>query len=141
LEFAGYYGLSAFLSTPPEPMPHCIFEYSSNLKIASQVPEFLSRLNQQLADTGIFTIGQIKSRAFGRDTFIVGNGKNTAFMFLQISLLSGRDQVKKDSIGKTALLLMKEMFGSAIGGVECSVTVELREMSREQHYSLKDLVA
>lgn len=120
-------------------MPHCILEYSANTKIDPKIPEFLTKLNQELATTGVFVPGQIKSRARMSEVFEVGSGQNTGFIFLQISLLSGREQKQKEEIGRKALLLMREFFSSMVNGMECSVTVELREISRELHFSLKDL--
>ena len=107
-------------------MPHLVLEYSSNLQQKPTV-ETLRHLHYKLPTFGPFELPAIKSRLIERSVFCVGGERNnSAFLHLELALLTGRDATTKKSVSEQLLSELKEIFGNA--SQEISITVEIREM-------------
>jgi 5-carboxymethyl-2-hydroxymuconate isomerase len=116
-------------------MPHCVLEYSANIKDSVNFPSFFSRLHEILTASGDIQLDQIKSRWYSREDFVVGDGsEKNAFVYLQISLLSGRSPELRKRIGAQAFELLADQFPISQRDLSCSITLEMREMDRETHF-------
>lgn len=115
-------------------MPHCVLEYSSNIIDPIDTRAFFLELHQTIIKSGPFNLDQIKSRAFCRDEFVVGDGSpDKSFVYLQISILSGRDKDIRTTLSQRSLKLLERYFPKTRATGTCSMTVEIREMDKETH--------
>jgi len=113
-------------------MPHIIVEYSKNLGDAIEVPNLISNLHDTLSEQGIDK-SRIKSRAIAYNDVVVGDkGASGYMMHITLLILKGRDTDTKKLYGDTLHQVMKD----AVKGmdVECSTTLEIREMNKETYY-------
>jgi 5-carboxymethyl-2-hydroxymuconate isomerase len=117
-------------------MPHCILEYSANIKDSIDFPQFSKRLHALLSSSGHIDPARLKSRRVIHDDFFVGDGASeNAFVYLQVSLLSGRPAEVRQALGQQALDLLTEFFPQSRRELNCSVTVEMREINSSTHFA------
>ena len=111
-------------------MPHCVLEYSHNVSDRVNFKELFQKLHQLMVDTGAFKLERIKSRVVPQDNYYIGDGnRENTFIYLQISILTGRDLALRKSLSNSALELLKNYFPKALAQENCS-------MDREVHSSL-----
>ncbi|RIL12026.1 MAG: hypothetical protein DCC75_01200 [Proteobacteria bacterium] len=122
-------------------MPHCILEISSNVHDPFDQAKFFSVLHKIVSAGGEIALEKIKSRVVWQESYHIGDGDSkNAFIYLQISLLSGRPLELRNLIARQAIELLREFFPQAISDLKCSVTVEIREIDRTTHISLKEIL-
>ena len=115
-------------------MPHCILEYSSNIKDKGNLKKLLHDINAMLAGTGLFNLMDIKSRAVEHDIYVVGDGDpNRAFVALTISVFSNKPDDVKTNITESAFQLLKDAFSTTLQEKKCSITVQLGDIHRESY--------
>ena len=115
-------------------MPHCTLEYSANLGDFPDVAGLLKEINLYLAGTGLFNLGDIKSRALKHDRYAVGDsGPDKAFVSLTIGILSGRNDETKTRITTGALELLERRLRGSMKALTCSVTVQVTDIHRESY--------
>ncbi len=118
-------------------MPHCVLEYSHNIPDQINFQDFFQKLHQLMVDTGEFKLERIKSRVVPHENCYIGDGNiDNKFVYLQISILTGRDVSLRKHISNSALELLKKHLPKSLAENRCSVTVDIREMDREVHSSL-----
>ncbi len=118
-------------------MPHCVLEYSANVKDSVNFQEFFSRLHELLASSGEIQHNQLKSRWHCRDNYYIGDGNvKNAYVYLQISLLTGRSLEVRKKIGAQAFELLTSQYPRSQRDLSCSITLEMREMERETHFKI-----
>jgi 5-carboxymethyl-2-hydroxymuconate isomerase len=118
-------------------MPHCILEYSANIPEAFNTRDFFSGLHRILAGFPSIDLERIKSRAIRQADFMIGSGaSNRAFISLQISLMSGRSEELRQKLASDAHAFLHDHFAGAISELDCSVSVEIREIDRGTFISL-----
>lgn len=78
-------------------MPHIIVEYTDNIKLDSNVPKLLQKLNHVLVSKpNIFPTGGIRSRAIELQDYVVADGKeDDAFVHITLKIGGGRTQEQK----------------------------------------------
>lgn len=115
-------------------MPHCIFEYTNNVRDEPQWPEIILAVHDVLVGTGLFVLGDIKSRVVRHDVFVIGDGaEDQAFVTLNIQMLSGREDAIKGEIATAALAILVQAFSRTLGELKTSVTVQISDMHRESY--------
>jgi len=113
-------------------VPHCVLEYTSNIVEKQDNRKILLEINNMMAGTGLFNLADIKSRVIVHDDYVIGEGsKSSAFVALDISILTGRDTVVKKLLSQSALDILKRAFSRSMEQLDCSVTVRITEMERE----------
>lgn len=118
-------------------MPHCVLEYSSNVLDKLDFRCFFKELHTILASSGHIQLDQLKGRAVCHDNYFIGDGAaDRAFIYLQISLLDGRDLAVRKSLGEQAFAHLRASFPLSLEKLRCSMTLEMREMSRETHFKI-----
>jgi 5-carboxymethyl-2-hydroxymuconate isomerase len=114
-----------------------VLEYSHNIPDQFKFKDFFEKLHQLMVNTGAFKLERIKSRLVPHDNFYIGNGNTeNTFVYLQISILTGREVSLRKHLSSAALELLKEYFPKTLATNNCSMTVDIREMDREVHSSL-----
>jgi 5-carboxymethyl-2-hydroxymuconate isomerase len=115
-------------------MPHCILEYSENLKDKIDNPAILKNIHDVLIATKLFSLNDIKSRAILQRDYLVGDGNpERAFVSLTISFLSGKDETLRKEISRKCLEILKKSFPQSRKELKLSITVEIRELDKETY--------
>lgn len=118
-------------------MPHFVLEYSDNIPGEVDFKEFFKRLHTLLVDVGPFKLSDIKSRAIRHQEFYVADGQESnAFVHLTLSIFKGRDLDIRQAVGEKLLAFLREEFALSLQKLNCSYTVEIREMDKETYFKL-----
>lgn len=92
-------------------MPHFIAECTQNIKEEADLQGLFAKINQTLADTGIFPLGGIRSRAIFLDTYQMADGKNDyAFVHMTLKIGTGRTEEQKQMAGEKLFSVITEHF-------------------------------
>jgi 5-carboxymethyl-2-hydroxymuconate isomerase len=114
-------------------MPHLTLEYTSNLPRDIAAQELFGRLHRILADVGGIDIRNCKSRAVGRDAFLVGDGRDEAgYVHLDVRILEGRTPAVKQEVGRQILHALRDAYRADAS--EMQVTVEIRDMPKDHYF-------
>lgn len=115
-------------------MPHCILEYSNNLVGLPDWTEMFGEVHAFLVGTGLFHLGDIKSRAVQRQHFLAADGApDRAFVAMNVCILDGRDDEVKAQVSEGVLEVLKRHLGPACEGKRCSISVRITEMERSSY--------
>ncbi|WP_255990120.1 5-carboxymethyl-2-hydroxymuconate Delta-isomerase [Chitinolyticbacter albus] len=112
-------------------MPHLTLEYTHNL------PDYDAHaarhtLAQAMFESGLFGEADIKGRAHCLATYLVGTSDTeTAFVHLQVALLSGRSAEQKQALGQRLLAALRTTLPEGHGAVQ--LTIDTRDMDRESY--------
>jgi 5-carboxymethyl-2-hydroxymuconate isomerase len=116
-------------------MPHFVLEYSDNILEEVDFKDFFEKLHTLLVDVGPFNLSDIKSRAIRHKEFLVANGQESnAFVHLTLSIFKGRDLSIRQAVGEKLLAFLKGEFARSFEKLNCSYTVEIREMEKETYF-------
>ena len=116
-------------------MPHFVLEYSDNILEEVDFKDFFKRLHTLLVHVGPFNLSDIKSRAICHQEFYVANGQESnAFVHLTLSIFKGRDLGIRQTVGEKMLAFLKGEFARSFETLNCSLTVEVKEMEKETYF-------
>ncbi len=116
-------------------MPHFVLEYSDNILEEVDFEDFFKKLHTLLVEVGPFNLSDIKSRAIRHQEFCVANGQESnAFVHLTLSIFKGRDLGIRQAVGEKMLAFLKGEFARSFETLNCSLTVEVREMEKETYF-------
>ena len=120
-------------------MPHCILEYSDNIIENPNSHEILGIINKKLAETKLFSLNDIKSRILVHHDFVVGDGdSDRAFVTINLSILSGRNDEIKKKLSDTLLNCLEEYFSESLNKLKLSLTVQISELDKNTYGRLKN---
>ncbi len=116
-------------------MPHFVLEYSDNILEDMDFKDFFRKLHTLLVDVGPFNLSDIKSRAIRHQQFHVANGQESnGFVHLTLSIFKGRDLGIRQAVGEKLLAFLKREFARSFEELNCSYTVEVKEMEKETYF-------
>jgi 5-carboxymethyl-2-hydroxymuconate isomerase len=112
-------------------MPHCIIEYTDNLRAEGDVPGLLPKINQLLiAQTGVFPIGGIRSRAIELKDYCMADGADDyAFVHVTLKIGAGRDETVKKKACDALFDLVKQHFAELYARRYLALSMELVEFN------------
>ena len=112
-------------------MPHIIIEYSEQLMDKPKVDATLKTVHQAVADSGLFEVGHIKTRAYSFESF-TNAGEADPYIHIQARIKSGRDAENKKNLSQVILGGISSM------NIPASViTVEIIDMDRASYGKCK----
>ena len=115
-------------------MPHCIFEYSANIKDDPNWLRIMKKVHEKLISTGQFVAGDIKSRVLRHENYAIGNGeRNQSFITLNMQILDGRSDEIKRELTQMALEILIEAFPKSLAEQKCSITVQVSDIHRASY--------
>ncbi|MCK0525497.1 MULTISPECIES: 5-carboxymethyl-2-hydroxymuconate Delta-isomerase [unclassified Anaerobiospirillum] len=92
-------------------MPHFIAECTDNIKEEARLPELFAKVNKAMADTGVFPLGGIRSRAIWLDTWQMADGAHDyAFVHMTLKIGAGRDLETRKQAGQMIFDLITGHF-------------------------------
>ena len=113
-------------------MPHLTVEYTNNLPLLN-ADALLHQLNEVLLASGQFEAPDIKSRAIGLNTFLVGTTtKGHGFIHAKLAILSGRSAETKYQLSHS-LLKGLEQHANWSSGLKVQLCVEIQEIERASY--------
>lgn len=113
-------------------MPQMLLEYSAGVSL--DILATLQALNGVLADTGLFSVGDIKTRAVQREHWLTGVEPGKApFVHLQLYILSGRELSVRQQLSAQLLETLPHYITGPAGTQLC---VEIRQIERESYRKL-----
>ena len=116
-------------------MPHFVLEYSDNILEEVDFKDFFERLHTLLVENGPFNLSAIKSRAIRHQQFSVADGKESnAFVHLTLSIFKGRDLSIRQAVGEKILSFLKGEFARSFEKLNCSYTVEIKEIDKDTYF-------
>jgi 5-carboxymethyl-2-hydroxymuconate isomerase len=117
-------------------VPHLTLEYTANLPEPANMPALLATLHEALAGLGV-QIDDCKSRVYRCESYCVGTGTlERAFVHLTLAVLDSRLLETQRRAGELALGWLRNAF--ATNGLDCDMTVEVREMRAASYFKVRD---
>ena len=118
-------------------MPHCVLELSSNVEDNPDFRQFFSKLHAFIITVSDVALETLKSRVAKYDQYYIGSGRpEVSFIYLTISMMSGRSEKVRQEISQGALALLCEFFPCARDSGSCSINVGIQELNRETYSKL-----
>lgn len=112
-------------------MPHIIVEYAEQLLDEQQVADMLQSIHRAVADSGLFEVGHIKTRAYPFKVYS-NAGTHEPYIHVQARIKSGRDVENKKRLSEEILSGFRPL------GIAASViTVEIIDMDRASYGKYK----
>ncbi|MBD2781445.1 5-carboxymethyl-2-hydroxymuconate Delta-isomerase [Xenorhabdus szentirmaii] len=116
-------------------MPHFYAECTENIREEAKLPELFSKVNQALADTGIFPQGGIRSRAIWLDTWQMADGQQDyAFVHMTLKIGAGRSLEDRQTVGEMLLALIKAHFADLMAQRYLGISFTMEELDPVLNY-------
>jgi len=112
-------------------MPHCIIEYTDNLRAEGDIPGLLPKINQVLiAQGGVFPIGGVRSRAIELKDYCVADGADDyAFVHVMLKIGAGREESVKKKTCDALFEVVKQHFAALYAKRYLALSMELVEFN------------
>jgi len=110
-------------------MPHFIAECTQNIREQAQLPALFARVNRLLADSGIFPLGGIRSRAHWIDTFQMADGQHDyAFVHMTLKIGHGRALDELQPVISSLFELIKAHFAALMAERYLALSLVVEEL-------------
>lgn len=108
-------------------MPHIIVEYADKQIDDAKIDSLLMAIHHAVAESGLFEIGHIKTRAYPFRAF-TNAGESEPYLHVQARIKSGRDADNKKNLSDVILAaISKQALPVAVA------TVEIIDMDRNTY--------
>ena len=115
-------------------MPQIVLEITRNVEPVPHADLLLGGIHALVAGGG-GRLENCKSRLRRLDEYRVGGGDSQrGFVHLEIRLLEGRSQERKQSLGEAALAFLVAQFTGALRGMDLQITVEVGDLPRALYF-------
>lgn len=115
-------------------MPHFLLEYTDNIADKINFTSLFSEIHSKLAETGLFSINDFKSRAVRHSTYYIGDDNNNkGFVAVTLSILSGRDDGIKKQLSDIILEILKQNFSESSSRLKFGITVQIKDIHRNSY--------
>ncbi len=107
-------------------MPNVVMEYSNSIEERVNVQALLEDLHQATIQSGLFGVGDVKSRTLRTHHWLIGDLDDSVdFIHVTLELLDGRTAEQKKALSES---LMQALQAKA--SFVASLTVNIRDMDR-----------
>ena len=122
-------------------MAHFIYEYSANLPAAQlDLPGLMEKMHNAAAESGIFPLAGLRSRALRCEDFRVGDGNpENGFLNLSMKVGAGRDLDTRMAIGRTLFDILIEHLQPLFDSRGLAVSFEMRELEEQVKFNHKNI--
>ena len=123
-------------------MPHFYAECTENIRKEAELPVLFAKVNTALANTGIFPLGGIRSRAIWLDTWQMADGQNDyAFVHMTLKIGAGRSLAEKQKTGEMLFELIKSHFADLEAKRYLALSFTLEELDPVLNYKQNNVHA
>jgi len=113
-------------------MAHFTVEYTHNIEQDADLPRLFSDAHRLLADTGVFPVAGLRSRALRLDTWRVADGAGDyAFVHATFRMGHGRDAATRRRVAEAMFALIKTHFAPLQSRRLLALSFELSELDAE----------
>lgn len=122
-------------------MAHFIYEYSANLPAAGlDLPGLMEKMHTAAADSGIFPLEGLRSRAIRCEEFRIGDG-NPEYGFVNLSMKvgRGRDLQTRLAIGRGLFDILIEHLQPLFASRGLAVSFEMRELEEQVKFNHRNI--
>jgi 5-carboxymethyl-2-hydroxymuconate isomerase len=118
-------------------MAHFIYEYSANIPAELlDIAELMRKLHTAAADSGVFPLAGIRSRAIRCDEYRVADGDpEHGFVNLSMKVGRGRALALRMELGQTLFDLMVAHLQPVMARQGLAVSFEMRELEPEVKFN------
>jgi 5-carboxymethyl-2-hydroxymuconate isomerase len=115
-------------------MPQITIEFTKNIAHLTSYRSVALALHDLLVDEISSSLGDCKSRLVEIENYVIGDGSfDQAFVHVTFSIMSGRSQALKESLGAKALRIMTEVMPSTVAQCSIQITVDIRDLDRSTY--------
>ena len=113
-------------------MAHFTVEYTHNIEPDADLPRLFADAHRLLADTGVFPVAGLRSRALRLDTWRVADGAGDyAFVHATFRMGHGRDAGTRRLVAEAMFALIKAHFAPLQSRRLLALSFELTELDAE----------
>jgi 5-carboxymethyl-2-hydroxymuconate isomerase len=122
-------------------MAHFIYEYSANIPTDQlDLQALMEKMHTVAADSGIFPLAGLRSRAIRCEEFRVGDGNpEHSFLNLSMKVGRGRDLDTRMAIGRTLFDILIEHLQPIFASRGLAVSFEMRELEEQVKFNHKNI--
>lgn len=106
-------------------MPHIVIEYSADAGLAGM--DLVQAAHKAAIGSGLFSAGDVKTRAYGADDYLVGE-EGRKFIHARVYLLEGRTMEQKQQLSVTLMQALKPCVKRGQ-----HLSVDIRELVRDTY--------
>lgn len=115
-------------------MPHIILEHSTNIVEKTDFTSLFKKLHDTMMTFGVFTLDDLKSRAYASDNYFIADGKeHHAFVHVEVGILSGRSLEMREKLSEQMIGVLQDAFRDSLHERHCIVSLEVRELDRSTY--------
>lgn len=120
-------------------MAHFIYEHSDNLPEEQlKLRELMEKMHRCAADTGIFPMSGMRSRALKCDSFYLGDGDPTkGFVHLSVKIGAGRDLATRKECGQLLFDTLTAHLQPLLDTMPLAISFEMRELDKHVKFNKK----
>jgi len=118
---------------------HFIYEYSANLPAeVLDLPALMEKIHTAAADTGVFSLSGMRSRAIRCEEFRLGDGDPAkGFLNLSMKVGSGRERETRRQCGEMLFDILVEHLRPLFDQMPLAVSFEMRELDEHVKFNRK----
>ncbi|MDO8863469.1 5-carboxymethyl-2-hydroxymuconate Delta-isomerase [Haliea sp. E1-2-M8] len=122
-------------------MAHFIYEYSANLPAEQlDLAGLMQTMHRVAADTGVFPLAGIRSRAVRCEEFRVGDGNpDNGFVNLSVKVGHGRDLDTRTAVGEQLFDTLMQHLQPLFDSRPLAVSFEMRELDPHVKFNRKNI--
>ena len=120
-------------------MAHFIYEYSANLPVdLLDLQGLMEKMHSAAADTGVFPLTGIRSRAVRCDEFRIADGApDKGFINLSMKVGHGRDEQTRLDCGRALFDTLVDHLQPLMDRQPVAVSFEMRELEAQVKFNRK----
>lgn len=123
-------------------MPHFYAECTDNIRREADLPGLFDKVNHALAETGIFPLAGIRSRAIWLDAWQMADGKqNYAFVHMTLKIGHGRSLESRQQVGEMLFILIKDHFAALMAKRYLALSFTMEELDPVLNYKQNNVHA
>jgi 5-carboxymethyl-2-hydroxymuconate isomerase len=122
-------------------MAHFIYEYSANLPAEQlNLSALMEKMHKAAANSGIFPLAGLRSRAIRCEEFRVGDGNpEHGFVNLSMKVGRGRGLDTRMVVGQTLFDILIEHLQPIFANRGLAVSFEMRELEEQVKFNYKNI--
>lgn len=123
-------------------MPHFITECTENIRAEADLPGLFKRVNDLLAESGLFPLGGIRSRAHWVDTWQMADGAHDyAFVHMTLKIGHGRSQEQLMPVMERLFACIREHFADLMARRYLALSLAVEELHPQLNFKQNNVHA
>ncbi|NUU64939.1 5-carboxymethyl-2-hydroxymuconate delta-isomerase [Enterobacteriaceae bacterium BIT-l23] len=123
-------------------MPHFITECSENIRTEADLPGLFQQVNRLLAESGLFPLGGIRSRAHWVDTWLMADGAHDyAFVHMTLKIGHGRSQQQLMPVMEQLFACIREHFADLMARRYLALSLAVEELHPQLNFKQNNVHA